>query len=73
MFMVQCSNEKAQITLVFAAFKTCREKGCVIIIVINSCRGYIAKFCMSLWLKIINGQYSVLKGRCTKGSILLSL
>lgn len=61
MFMIQCSNEKAQITLVFAAFKTCKEKGCIIIIVINSCRRYIAKFCMSLWLKIINGKIQFLK------------
>lgn len=44
-----------------------------IIIMINSYRECIAKLCMALWLKIINGQYSVLKGCCSEDGVPLSL
>lgn len=59
----QRSNRKAQITLVFAAFKTCREK--------RLCYHYNHQQLQSIYCKVlyilmakwatINGQYSVLK------------
>lgn len=45
----------------------------IIPIIINSYKGCIAKLCMVLQLKIINGQYSVLKGCGNDDGVPLSL
>lgn len=45
----------------------------IITVSISSYRGCIAKLCMALQLKVLNRQYSVLKGRGTEDDVPLFL